>query len=273
MKKIKIRSMFVAPKDHYLVSWDLSQAESWVVAYLANEQNMKHSLSNGDIHFDTALVLFEKSKEEFTAVKSSDETTYKQMRYTAKRYNHASAYRMGPHRAAQVINQDSDQPPYVVVTIKQSKIFSERWHGYYNLHNWWAQIEAQLSSNRTLVTPYGRIRTFFAPWGNELFKEATAFVPQSTVADHLNGYIQPELGVCGGLREVRKRYMVPGRIRVVNQSHDSILAEVPKENVKEIIREVASLLYRPLVVNNEQFTIPVSCEYGERWGELEEVKL
>lgn len=273
MKKIKIRSMFIAPPGHVLISWDLAQAESWVVAYLANESNMKYSLQNGDIHFDTALVLFEKSREEFAALKTSDESIYKQMRYTAKRYNHASAYRMGYQRAAQVINQDSDQPPYVVVTLKQSKTFSERWHGYYNLHNWWAQIESQLSSNRTLVTPYRRIRTFFAPWGNELFKEATAFVPQSTVADHLNGFVQPELGLRGGLREVRNRFMVPGRIRVVNQSHDSILAEVPQADTQEIANEVAGLLHRPLVVNNEQFTIPVDCEVGERWGELEKFKL
>jgi len=28
-----------------------------------------------------------------------------------------------------------------------------------------------------------------------------------------------------------------------------------------------------MIVNGEQFTIPVDCEVGERWGELEKVKL
>jgi DNA polymerase I-like protein with 3'-5' exonuclease and polymerase domains len=234
---------------------------------------MKHSLQHGDIHHDTACVLFDKSSDELIELKKADQTQYKAMRYTGKRYNHASAYRMGYQRAAQVINQDSDKSPYVVVTLKQSKDFHERWTSFYNLQTWWASIESQLNVNRTLVTPYGRIRTFFAPWGQELFKEATAHVPQSTVADHLNGAIQPEVGIVGGLREVHKRYVVPGALRVVNQSHDSIIAEVPTPVVQEIAQGVASLLYRPLVINNEQFTIPVDCEMGDRWGELEGVEL
>lgn len=265
MKKISIRSMIVAPPDHVLVSWDLKQAESWVVAYLANEPHMKDSLEHSDIHLDTAANAF------FSVWQISRENISKSQRYTAKRFNHATSYRMGYRRAAQVINQDSDKPPYVVITFKESKALYDAWHGYYDLRNWWTEIETQLSRTRTLVTPYGRIRTFYAAWGDELFKEGTAHVPQSTVSDHFKGKVHPQLGIPGGLLEVHKQFVVPGTIKIINESHDSLIAEVHKSIYGEIHPQVTALLRRPLVVRDEQFTIPVDCEVGERWGELEAV--
>jgi DNA polymerase I-like protein with 3'-5' exonuclease and polymerase domains len=262
MKEISIRSMIVAPRDHVLVSWDLKQAESWVVAYLANEPNMKRSLTESDIHLETASEAF------FPVWNTPKEAITKAQRYTAKRFNHATSYRMGHRRAAQVINQDSDKPPYVVITFKESKELYDAWHSYYHLQSWWSDIESQLQRTRTLITPYGRIRTFFASWGDELFKEATAYVPQSTVADHFNGKVQKELGISGGLIEVYKQFAKPGTIKIINQSHDSLIAEVHKDVYGEILPQVTALIRRPLIVNGEQFTIPVDCEIGERWGEL-----
>ena len=260
MKELKIRSMIVAPKGHVLMSFDLNQAESWVVAYLANELNMKYSLQYSDIHTDTAHALTNIPKDEIT----------KPVRYTYKRCNHAFSYRMSASRFVQVVNKDSDKPPYLVLSLEQGKELYKKWHDYYNLKDWWNDIEISLGSKRELITPYGRRRVFFAQWGNELFKEATAFIPQSTVADHLNGAVQPESNIIGGLLEVYKQY---GKaINIVNQSHDSIMAEVPIGIQDEISSAVIGLIKRPLVINDEQFTIPVTCEIGERWGELEEIK-
>src|SRR5437899_1351380 len=99
--KLKVRSMFIAPKGKVLISWDLSQAESWVVAYLANEPRMKESLNNGDIHTDTAIAL--------SGVKPGDvdAQTWKIIRYKYKQSNHAFAYRMSWGRYIQVINAQS----------------------------------------------------------------------------------------------------------------------------------------------------------------------
>lgn len=262
--KLKIRSMIVAPKGKLLVSLDLSQAETWVSAFLANEPNMKNSLLNGDIHTDTAAYLDNCKPEEVTATG----------RYSGKRCNHALTYRMSYLRLVQVVNKESDKPPYVVFSYPQGKRLYDKWHQLYNLKNWWSQIEYELGQNaRTLTTPYGRIRTFFAGWGQELFKEATAYVPQSTVADHLNGAIQPELGIAGGLLEVYRRFVKANQvIKIINQSHDSFISEIDTELVDEIAPQLIALVKRPLVVNGETFTIPVDCEIGERWGELEKRK-
>lgn len=268
--KLPIRGMIVAPPDHYLVNFDLAQAESWIVAYLADEPRMKHALNFGDFHRETAQNAFAEISDEVW--EDFDKTEQKARRYTGKRYNHASAYRMGPNRAAEVINKDSDKPPYITVTVAESKVFYQQWHDYYHIQGWWSDIERQLNSTRTLKTPYGRIRYFFDQWGNELFKKATAFVPQSTVADHMNGMIQSINPVHGGVLEVKRQLHDKGALRIINQAHDSILCIVEKRIAKEVCEQAHQLLLRPLVVNGEEFTIPVDCEIGERWGRLEEQK-
>jgi DNA polymerase I-like protein with 3'-5' exonuclease and polymerase domains len=284
--KISVRSMVRAPKGKVLVAADLSQAESWIVAYSAEEQNMQYSLNESDIHTDSASALFypdsycthKWKKENDThqcTVEDCGIVIVKTARYIGKRYNHASAYRMKPPKAATVINKDSDKPPFVTVTLSESRMYSERWHNRYRIKGWWTEIEHQLNINRTLVTPYGRSRTFFAQWGEELFKEATAYVPQSTVADHFNGMVHPELGISGGLREIRRKLVKPYSLerRIINQSHDSCIIECPTSDGEELCQSMMRLLKRPLVIKNTEFTIPVDGEIGERWGEMESRKL
>lgn len=255
--------MIVAPKNKLLVACDLSQAETWIVAWLANEPNMKHFLLTSDIHTETACVLFSKPFAEVIV----------EERYIGKQNNHANSYGMGPERQAQVINKRSDQPPYVTVTVPQCKQYQRSWHGLFpNVQQvYHTDVQQTLSRSMTLVTPYGRRRVFFGQWGKELFKQAYAHIPQSTVSDHFHGAIQPELGIKGGLIEVYKN-ICTHEIKLVNDSHDSCMLEVPKEVAHEVGERVRNTLRRPVIVNGEEVTIPVDLEIGERWGELEKIK-
>lgn len=262
MRQVSLRSMFIAPKGHTLISYDLKQAETWIVAYLAKEERMKQSLLSGDIHTDTAVGLYNCEPAAVT----------KPMRYMGKKSNHSLAYREGYLMFTMAVNKESDKPPYIVLTNREGKRIWDRWHELYNLKNWWDQLEFELSKNRTLITPYRRKRVFFAPWGSELFKEATAYIPQSTIADHLNGAIQPELGIKGGLLEIHKKFVMTKACKVVNQAHDSIIVECESKLVSELVEPIINLLKRPVIVNGEECLIPVDVELGERWGELEKVK-
>ncbi len=261
--KYKLRSMIVAPKGKLLVACDLSQAETWVVAWLANDPNMKYFLLNSDIHTETAMAIFKKAKEDIII----------EERYIGKQNNHANSYGMGPERQAQVINKRSDQPPYVTVTVSQCKGYQQEWHALYPFvrQNYHSDVINQLSKNMTLVTPYGRRRVFFQQWGKELHKAAFAHLPQSTVSDHFHGMVQPELGIEGGFLGICKN-IVTNEIRVINDSHDSCMLEVPKDSALEIGERVRAQLKRPVVISGEEVNIPVDLEIGERWGELQKVK-
>lgn len=263
--KYKLRSMITAPKGKLLVACDLSQAETWVVAWLANEQNMKHFLTTSDIHTETGKEIFDKP---------TLESVITEERYIGKQNNHANSYGMGPVRQAQIINKKSDEPPYVTVTIPQCRKFQQKWHGLFTgIHPWHLSLQSDLRSNNfTLVTPYGRKRQFFGNWDESLWKKAYSFIPQSTVSDHFHGCVQRELGIEGGLLGVYKT-ICTDEIKLVNDAHDSCMLEVPQNVAFEIGEKVRQQLRRPCIINGEEVTIPVDLEIGERWGELEKVKL
>lgn len=266
IQKWKLRSYIVAPPGHVLIQWDLSQAESWIVAYLSNDAKMKEFLGGKDIHTETAKFLLHLPK-----TWTKKEVPVEQ-RFMAKKCNHAFSYIMTVPRFVQVYNKEAVDNNYPVITAQAGVELRNGWLQLYpGVPLWWESIQQELNQSRTLSNCYGRLRTFFAQWGSELFKEATAFKPQSTVADHFNGKTHPLLGIKGGLREVYRQF--GSRIKIINQSHDSLLAEVPKVMIDDVIVPITNLIKRPLVVNGEEFTIPVSVEMGERWGELEEVKI
>lgn len=275
--KIDYRSIFVAPKDKLLVSIDLSQAESWVVAFLANEPNMKYALQFSDIHCQGAGAIFIRNgcfhdwdKKTRTCKKCAGVLTVDQ-RYLGKRRNHASSYGMGAEKSMKIINADSDKPPYVTITMKESEEQHKIWHQFYDVKNWWAEVKAK---DRTMITSYGRLRNFYAQWGDELEREKIAYEPQSTVADHFNGAIHPLVGIEGGLVKIYEDLIEPYKDhKIINQSHDSCILELPKEVAPEIGIRAQKLLLRPIVIKDESFTIPTDGKIGDRWDDAEMEKL
>lgn len=288
--KVSFRSIFIAPKGKLLVVVDLSQAESWVVAFLANEKNMKYALMFSDIHCQGGGVIFFEGSCNHDWVKATRSckkcgaTLTKDQRYLGKRRNHASSYKMGPDKAMRVINADSDKPPFISITKKESEAHHEKWHDFYKVKGWWSEVE---SKDRQMTTVYGRTRNFYGQWGDDLEREKIAFEPQSTVADHFNGQLHPQIQKEGGLVEIYKQLIKPywcGNTycthrechKVINQSHDSCIMELPSENANDIGLQSMNLLLRPLVIKDEEFTIPVDGKIGDRWDEeesMEELKV
>lgn len=261
--KVSLRSMLVAQKGSTLISCDLAQAEAWIVAYLSHDATMLDALKNGDIHRKTGAIIFECAEDAVT----------KDMRYLGKKSNHAFNYKQGAFKAAETINKESDKPPYITVNVKQTKKFRENYLRAYRIESWWLSIEEELKRNRTLTTPYGRTRRFYGFWGDDLFKEAVAFKPQSTVGDHALGLIQKELGIRGGVKGVYEDLCRGSKeIRIVNTAHDSVVVECPTQLVDEVAPHIVALMHRPILIEGEECLIPVDCEVGERWGEMSKRK-
>jgi DNA polymerase I-like protein with 3'-5' exonuclease and polymerase domains len=268
MTKLPLRSMYVAPKGKMLCAFDLSAAEAWIVAYLSNDTNMKRELDGGDLHsfsatgiFDIAVDLTIPGKKKYAGLISEEQ------RYVGKKMNHAGNYRTGPFKIAEFINKEG----MISISVADAKRFHAKWLSTFNLQNWWSEIDYIASTTRTMQTVYGFRRKFWGIYGDDLKKEMTAFEPQSTVADHMHGAIQPEVGVRGGNLAIYEDIVLPSKGEIVmnNTAHDSVMLEVPTQLVNEIVPHVISLLRRPLIIKGEQFTIPVDAEVGERWKEME----
>jgi hypothetical protein len=124
-------------------------------------------------------------------------------------------------------------------------------------------IDALRDNNRVLISPHGRQRQFLNRWGDELFKEAYAFIPQATVSDHLKFSAQ--------VIESRAPW-----IQILSESHDSFLAQVPISHVdraKEIITEE---LEKPIDFSRcslprNSLIIPCEVKLGKKNWETMEV--
>lgn len=261
--------MLRASKGKVLLAFDLSQAESWVVSRLANSQTMKDALNRAgtkfDIHYTTSRGIYNYTQEQ---IPNDDE------RYMGKKFNHSCSYKTSPQMVAHMINAESIYPPYLSISIATAKLYHSKWLALYpEIPRWWMDVERKLEIDRTLTTVYRRTRRFYQQWGPNLFKEAIAYEPQSTVGDHCLGHIHPELGIKGGVREIYHSLVEKsnGDIAILNTSHDSVILECPVAVSREVSEQAYKLMKRPLIVNGEEFTIPVDGEMGERWGELEKL--
>jgi DNA polymerase I-like protein with 3'-5' exonuclease and polymerase domains len=263
----KMRVMFIADEGKELCEFDLNRGESWVYSHLADEPTMMAIHQEGrDFHTETACAISEifgetVRIEDWAEFEEADPERAYKLRYIGKRTNHASAYRMGPYRFAEVVNSDADETG-ITLTQAQAKRAAEAWLGQYPfITSWWADIERQLGKNsRILRTPYGRVRQFHDRWGDSLFKDATAHVPQSTSVDYLNG---------GMLRVFNNTGLKEGLgLDLLHQNHDSILVQYDEGKRDEVIPRVIELIESKLLVGKHEITIPVEAQYGQNWYEL-----
>ena len=104
----------------------------------------------------------------------------------------------------------------------------------------------------------GRKRRFEDRWGDELFKEAYSFNPQSTVADKVNrdGLCYVYYTICGEYPEVE----------ILNQVHDSIVYQIPLsygvDKILEIINKVRLSMESPILWEDRSFSIPCDTQIG-----------
>lgn len=271
--KYAIRSQFIPDSDHVFLAFDLSQAESWASAYLSQDETFKFNLKNKDVHTATASVIFDMTEEAVDKHyrENGSSSIY---RYLGKKANHGLTYWMSAERWTEVVNSESEETG-IIVSLPQMRVYRDKWTSlYWRIPMWWEEIKAILRTPaKTIYTPYGRKRTFYGIFSDQLVKEAIANVPQSTIADHTLGAIQPELGIEGGILKVRKvfKQYLGREIKLVHTAYDSIMLSVQKSIASEVAPQIYQCMHRPIIINGEECLVPVDGEIGERWGELQKL--
>ena len=238
---VNVRKIFVADEGKVLIEADKKQGEVMIVAWLANELRMKEVFkSGGDIHRKNAGYIFRKSEDSV----SSNE------RYLAKRMVHASNYGMGSDTMAAYCGMSKNE-----AQVAQKRYFE----AFPNILSWQSKVREEVKKTRVLTNPFGRRRVFFDRMGEDLFREAYAFVPQSTLVDDVNK----------GLIELF--YKGEPRLEILTQTHDSVLVQVKLEDVSWAIKLMKDCLEQPFLCGGELLTVPVEIKVGENWGEMKNV--
>lgn len=247
----KARVIYTPRKGHVLIQADYVQAEAVAVAFLIGDfklismfresfgmSGQERKDAGYDVHRITASQMFNVNLEDIT----------KEMRTVGKTLRHATNYSAGPSVVAVRLG----------CTQKEAKELLRMYHNATpQLHMWHLRIQDQLRSTRTLTNLLGRPHRFLERWGDDLFRSAYSYIPQSTVGDLLNRslcsvYYNTELELC-------------------LQLHDAMYVSCPPDEVEKTMQIMYENMITPLTANGMKFYIDVDFKVGPSWGEMEEM--
>ena len=241
------RRIFIPRPGMVLVKVDLSQAEARVVAWTARIQLLIDLFSNDpsfDIHtWNAGENLFRVERSKVT----------KAMRQISKAGVHGGNYGLGAKTAALTYSVPYQQAKDAITRYRQALP---------DIEKWWRRVESEISLNRMLRTPFGRIRVFLDRLDHATFRSAYAFVPQSTVGDVINS-------VFGKAEE-----KLDGKGWPLIQVHDEIVFEIFEDHLQDGLETIRSLFQIPLHFPEVDvpLIIPPDISVGKNWFDQEKIK-
>lgn len=230
-----ILEIFVPSPGFAFVEGDGSAAEARVVSVLANDfetlklLDKKEFIYNAhgcrdDLHVITATWT---TGKEFRDIAKFDREDY------GKRPRHAGNYDQGFFDLARVIHKSIEECKKIL------RSFHEKAPNIRRVFH--REIRKLVQDGEPLITPQGRRREFYGRRTDKLYKEAYSVLPQATVSDHYKFSIQQiwdEIPDCFFLAE----------------KHDSLLAEVPLDQVGKYCDVFKQVTERP--INFKTCSIP-----------------
>jgi len=248
-KGINVKKIFTAPEGMLLFQVDLKQAESRFVAYDACDDNLINMLEDDskDIHKYVAAEIFQKPQDQIT----------KQERQLGKKSGHGANYAMGVSTfIEQCIGDD------IILNKKEATNVLESYHRLFpGIRRWHQRIRSEVRNARFLSNPFGRERYFYGRIGDDLFREAYAFRPQSSIPDITNSLMLK-------LWEARNNNDLD--FNLLLQVHDSLLFEVWPKHLDKLGSMCLDTKWWHPIINMPagQLIIPTDCETGTLWGEM-----
>jgi DNA polymerase-1 len=238
-----IRKCFISEEGFELFSFDYSQMELRVCAWLSKDEKMnKFFQEEKDIHKMTASLIFEKDEEKIT----------NEEREIGKRLNFSIIYGMGPYGFSEATKYSIEQATEFIA------IFYQQFSG---INTFKQKIIEDLEKNHFTQTFFGRKRFFPETEGSLNFKEKEKVVRMA-----FNHIIQ------GTSADIIKSAMVKispffsDDIRLILQIHDELVFEIKdgREDCVSKIKEIMESIFE---------MTKVEVEKGPSLGELKEYKI
>lgn len=257
-----MKGLWLADEGYLMYSTDLSQAETRILAVIAPELTLLSAFRDDvDVYKRVGGMLYNKPESDVDDNPGSSQlgTGEHSERDWAKRGVLGLGYDLGFKTFA--LKYEMPEP--------EAKFFIEKYHricpGVRQYHAW---VRAKLQKDRKLTNCMGRSYLFLGMWGDQLFKDAYAFIPQSTVADIIDDW---------GLTPMYFDQDSFRQLELLNQIHDEVLYQIPIsagfEEHKRIVMTVEKSLERTLQWKDSEFVIPAETKVGLRWGKKNMIKL
>jgi uracil-DNA glycosylase family 4 len=243
-----IRELFIPDPGCTIVDCDLSGADAQVVAWEADDEELKTAFRKGmKVHAKNAIDIFG-ARFVDAAGDTGDKATPKGRLYDkCKRAVHATNY--GAHFRTLVQNPD------IAFTPREAETFQHQW--LHILHpgigRWQRRVNEGLLRSRTITNKYGYRRVYFERVDDAMLREALAWGPQSTVA----------LTCFRGALNVRTNCPF---VDILLQVHDSLVFQLPTRMVASHLPSVLKHLHNPIPYD-DPLTIPWGVKLSDQsWG-------
>lgn len=239
-----VRKLFLPDPGYIICDADLSGADAQVVAWEANDKDLKDAFKLGlDIHDHNGKAIW--GEEYLPKAKPRGLLT---MRNECKRAVHGTNYGASARTLAASLQWSQ----------AFASAFQARWFALHPpLREWHERVFFELQTTRTARNAFGyRIVFFDRPDG--LLPEALAWTPQSTVG---------EIASRGAVAVSRDLPFVD----VLLQVHDSIVFQLPTAQFKtSTLARIKELLTIPVPYPNDPLFIPWGLKASTRsWGDCE----
>jgi DNA polymerase I-like protein with 3'-5' exonuclease and polymerase domains len=237
-KKAGFRRIFVAKRDHVLLSCDYSQIELRIAAALSRDPEMVAAFREGrDLHRFTASRVFGVPEERVT----------EQQRKVGKQLNFGILYGMGPQRLVAELAAQG-----IRMQLEEARRAIDSWRETYRAA--WDYLEAvreQAVREGYSETALGRKRFYAGEDEASVRRQAGNHPIQGTAADIMK------------LAMTRLVQFNP-----VIQVHDEIVLEVPSSRIDEVREKVLSTMIEAAHrVLGDVVPIEADAEYGVAWAD------
>ncbi len=250
-----MRDIFISDKDHLFLVFDASQVEARIVAYEAESPRMIEAfLKNEDIHSMVASWIFNKP------IESCGKGTFERDG-VAKHLVHGANYGISAKSFAEEAK----------ISISRAKVILNNYLTMFRISSWQRKIVDLIRKNRILKTSYGRTRLFNGHWGESLFKEAYAYIPQSTAVDWINFCairIEKRISKLVDLAYLDK----PELNLFLIQDHDEWVLQIHKSLVELAIKIIKEECLVPILIKGKEVRIPIELSIGKNWKSLESLE-
>ena len=248
-----LRSTIVPDMHHTIFNCDLERADLQVVAWEADDDQLKDVLRNhADIHLVNAVMLFDIKgvpyDECFPTHPKYDEhkEKHEQKRHFGKTFCHLTNYGGGSRTCAIKVH----------TTVHEADLRQKRWFEIHpGILKWHRRTSAQLMGTRTIYNKFGYRRVYLDRIDG-LLPEALAWLPQSTVA------------ILVSLQQMAIEEALGDQVAILMQGHDSLIGQYRTEHEGIILPQMhaASKIAVPY---DDPLYIPLELATStSSWGEV-----
>ena len=261
-----VRKIFIPDTGWIVFDCDLSGADAQVVAWEADDEDLKAAFRAGlDVHSKNAEDMMGAA---FTRLSGNER---KKVRQANKSAVHGTNYGATPSGLA--------NHPSIGWTVHEADKFQKRWFSLHpkigpvsKLGSWHHRIQQSINRFKMVENRFGYRRVYFDR-PDDVFTEALAWVPQSTVAlITFYGALKLAKGFLQKEPLTTKQLVLKGNpnLEILLQNHDSLVFQVRSMDAHRT-GEMRSLLNTPV-----PYTDPLLIPWGfaksaKSWGDVEKV--